>query len=106
MKPVPFGNEIIYASEIPYADYDEFLELAQRAFEVHDDQREKKRREVFVDLMARFAVREDGSRRFTSRDELTGLPGKAVLKAVYSFATEILDLNTVTEESIEEARKN
>jgi hypothetical protein len=100
MSPIQFGNEIIYARELTYAEYDEFSRTAP----LTDDPiawRDKQ-----IDMMVRFAVREDGSRRFQDRSELNGIPAKTVLKTVYAFTNAFSSLNIVSDDDFEELRKN
>ena len=101
MKPISFGQETIYARELPYSEYEEFAAMLDNS--VTDPAAWRDRQ---INMMVRYAVREDGTRRFHDRAELNGLSGKTVLKAVYSFATVFLDLNGISTDEIEEARKN
>ena len=99
MKPISFGQETIYARELTYLEYEEYA----RSLRAND-------KEPFWDrlfnLLIRHAVREDGTRRFQDRSELVGLPSKTVLKAAYAFSEAFTKLNLVTDDDIDELRKN
>ena len=99
MLPIQFGTETIFVPEITYAEYEDFLDT----FKSDDNYHWLKER---LDLMARYAVRQDGSKRFVDRSEMTSLPAKSTLKAALAFYLAFRDLNLVTQEEIDEMQKN